>query len=618
MSASKKILVTFLAGAAIIMQLLNPMRVFADGETTPPPAETTEATEPPVATDLPKEVIPTETPAATDIPTLEPVITEMPALTTEPIETSTEVAASETLTPLPTEIAEEPTLLEVVQEISPETDIIVLDETGQPLSLGTQEAADAIAAGDPIWCPDGAAPIANTGGCTGSYSTMNDLLANEGTNIDSQSVNGTIWISSGTIGDVNPIVIDGSVYSNWSNYSLTLQGGWGGSTSVFTVPISIVNWNNNVTVNNITIDDLASGGTSGGLYITTWNPEATVDVNNVLVRGARGFGLRIETLGGDVMVQNSTFRDTIPDYSIFYPYGDAAGIFSSGGDVTIKNSEFINNDPYGGEYGAWVSTGETGDLVVQGSTFSGNNVGLAAFSSNNIYIYKDNIFQSNSTGLSYSNCSGNLLIESGVTFAGNYDADIANWGGCAEPIEYVPPVTLSLSTRGAGSKFTLDCTGRDGFSVPLPNGDLVQIFCPVSGEAEIARLDNTILPASLPDGYTYASAFDLRILQSDEKPMIVINDAGYIKASFIASNLNSPGNSYSILYWDSVVEEWVVLKDFMRDGNSSRSFYLDPEDPANPNARRKIISGVKLVSTSKEDRVEVSTNFPGIFVLAQH
>src|SRR5215211_1155978 len=518
MNVSKKMLFTLITGAAILAQLLSPIRVFADGETPLPPVATLEATEPPVLTDVPAEIPASVIPAASDAPTVEPVNTEIPILTPNVTEASTEIAVLESSTPAPMATVveqdlaptEEPTLLETLQEIPNETSIVVLDENAQALPLATQETAEAVANGDPLWCPDGVIPIANTGGCTASYLTMNALLTNSATYINGVNVNGTIWITSGIIGDVIPITINGSIYTNWANYSLTLEGGWGGtSNSVFNVPISISNWKNTVAIHNIDAPSINISKTNinnGGNILIT-NSRANVTIDRAKIQGANGFGLYVNTNGGDVKVTNSTFKDTVPDNSgdSYAPYGDGVDIFSNGGNVTIEDSQFLNNNIYGGEYGAWVSTGGTGDLIVKDSTFSGNNVGLSAFSSKDIYIYKDNVFQNNFTGLAYYNCSGNLLIEQGITFAGN-DSDIQNWGGCAEPISYKRPVTLGLSTQNSG-KFTLDCDDQDGFSVPLPNGDLVQIFCPVSGEAEIARLDNTILPAPLPNGYIYASAF---------------------------------------------------------------------------------------------------------------
>jgi hypothetical protein len=149
-----------------------------------------------------------------------------------------------------------PTLLQVHQKIPDTTDILVFNANGELEPLVTQEAADIIAQGDPIWCPEGTKP--GDVGCTASYQSMADLLTFEGTFINSQTVNGTIWISNGSQSlETGPITIDGSIYTNWANYSLTLQGGWNGTTigmnSVFNVPIYIINWNANVTINHITV-----------------------------------------------------------------------------------------------------------------------------------------------------------------------------------------------------------------------------------------------------------------------------------------------------------------------------------------------------------------------------
>ena len=89
-------------------------------------------------------------------------------------------------------------------------------------------------------------------------------------------------------------------------------------------------------------------------------------------------------------------------------------------------------------------------------------------------------------------------------------------------------------------------------------------------------------------------------------------EGGYIKASFVALG---PEN-YTILYWDANSSRWIPLKDFMLDEDGwPQVFALYPEDP---DSLMKIISGVQQVTNPLDPRVEVSTNFPGIFVLAQH
>jgi hypothetical protein len=165
-----------------------------------------------------------------------------------------------------------------------------------------------------------------------------------------------------------------------------------------------------------------------------------------------------------------------------------------------------------------------------------------------------------------------------------------------------------FESTGSQIEFDLSCEERDSFFATLPNGDQIQIFCPVSGKAIIKRLDNTMLPADLPVGYTYASAFSLEIIQ-DQIRIPVISEGGNVKASFQLPSLET-GSNYSILYWDN--GSWVSLKEFMLDENGTpRSFDLHPDDP------RSILSGLNFVFTGDSPRAEISTNFPGIFVLAQ-
>jgi len=113
-------------------------------------------------------------------------------------------------------------------------------------------------------------------------------------------------------------------------------------------------------------------------------------------------------------------------------------------------------------------------------------------------------------------------------------------------------------------------------------------------------MTTTALPAPLPTDYSYASAFSLDILQN-ETPIPVITEGGYLKAAFNAASLPAlqAGNTYSILYWDNGT--WVPLPDLTLDETG-----------------REILSDVKLVTEDDSSRVEVSTNFPGIFVLAQY
>jgi hypothetical protein len=615
MNAYKNIIYVFVIGFAILAQLTNPTLAHADGEPPPLPTElVTEVAPPelPIATEppsLPEEsatqVAPTELPIATETP----ADTDAFSAADSPIVVPVEPGESTTDSAEPV-AADKPTLLEAVQDIPAETEVVVLNEASQVEPLATQAAADIIADSDPVWCPTGQNPTPGANGCTPSYATLGQLLTSEGSYINSRTVNGTIWISSGAINEAGAISIDGSTYSNWNNYALTLQGGWNNGTagiirgtSVFSVPISITNWNDNVVVKNITIN---GNGTAIGLTVTT---TGNINLDKVITSGNSSRGTDLNGTG-NVTISNSQFNQNYigaiirsngnikVDKSGFSRNDwDGLEIFVSNGlinNIELTNSTFsYNNRNYTDGYGAWL-VADPGDIInVFGNAFINNNNGLVSPANVNGDILSTNIFDLNCIDVLSSNIFQN----------GNY---------CGAPLP--PPddkaAIAAISARGPGA-FTLNCAGIDGFTVNLPNGDLVNIYCPVWGIAQIDRVDNTILPGDLPLGYTYASAFSLDILQN-QKPIPVIIEGGYITASFVAQPLQS-GNSYSILYWDN--GNWIPLKDFLLDENGQPVVY--DLNPGFPNDTRKILKGVNVVANRGLSRVEISTNFPGIFVLAQ-
>jgi hypothetical protein len=748
----KRILYIAAIGIMLVAQLLHPASVFADGEGTPSPASTPAVTETPqptetvVETALPsgtpeitvtpeEAILPTDLPDVTSTtdpnqPTTEPVVatpvsTEFATpdageLTVEPVVTtptpiliSTEEVDREKIFPTDTNTptaepvvseddstVEEPSLGEVLNEIPAETEVVVLDESGQPEPLATVEAAEAISSGDPIWCPEGVTP--GDPSCSTSFSNLAELVAGF-----VPTGNGTIWVSAGNDSSTSAIVIDGNgSWASASNYSLAIQGGWNGITnSVFSVPISIKNWNNAITIENITLSNVTATQGNGisisnvhasfpvyavnlknvtvenvtvtkgsGIWIQT--PGDLVNLENITVKNVpatQGSGISIEGL--DVLLNNITIEKTkgtglivnapagfidATNISSNDNQGDGAQLVASFVNLSGAN-EFNNNQANGASLGAFsdITLNGTNEFNEnQGSGLIATGFGYAEFNNvtanNNggsgllMYVFPEivinNVTASNNSaaGISISNAD-NISLNS-VTITSNavglyvkcfksvnFNEPLTNISGNSiqnisiDPSCLVPTVTTTPPVIISPGEIDLDCSKQAAYPVRLPNGDLVSIFCPVSGTASIYRFDNTNLPENLPEGYTYASAFTLDIKQKGVA-IPVISEGGYVRSSFVAQPLQ-PGNTYTVLYWDPWINEngdlinnptggsWVPLKDFLLDGDGNvESFDLFPgtDDP------RKIISGVNLVSQSKGDRVEVSTNFPGIFVLAQH
>lgn len=712
---------------------------------TASPTETLGATPAPSATETPEETAAPESTATTDssesntVPPPETMVDPVETATATPLTSASDPAATdviaeastvEILTPSATDTdvatdatSTDPTLLETIDTLAGDTSLVVLDANGQPLSLATQEAADIIANSDPVWCPDGVVPTPGTNGCTASYLTMNDLLTNASVYINGQNVNGTIWITSGNVGDASSIMIDGSVYTNWANYSLTLQGGWSGfsgdttigSNSLFDVPIIISNWNNDVAINNITVN----GATGSGLGVSTNGSNVTIsnssftnnkyDPNSTSAYGY-GDGVDIYPNGGNVTITNSHFDGN--DFSGIYVDGNAnvsidgstfnqnkvegADVFLSGGNVSITGSSFTNNGSDGADIfpGAGTTTitnsqfngnsysglylYSNADVSIDGSSFLNNGVdgadvfpvgsnimitgshfndngwdglyagyannitfdnssannngaiygggGLDIFYTNNLNLDNSSILQNSVYGVcayvvgniyNSSTINPNVLLWSNSQYLCSLSGGTPGRGGH----QNVPPPVPQNNVPRSGSQasFYLSCKEQYSFPYWLPNGDKVEIVCPVHGEATISRLDNTTLPGSLPAGYTYASAFQVDISelvvddqgQYERKSIPYITDGGYIIASFVKPSQQTAA-SYSILYWDN--GNWIPLKDYMLDSNGTPHIF----DLIPGNKTREILSGVNADRKIFPPRVEVSTNFPGIFVLAQH
>jgi hypothetical protein len=112
-----------------------------------------------------------------------------------------------------------------------------MDTTGDLIPLDSLDAAQIIAAVDPMWCPDGALP--NDPSCTTNMSTM-DLLADMRANPDKYASNGVIYFdntapvtSSFALNDSTDSL--GIAYNALNSFNLNLFGGWnGGSTNTFT------------------------------------------------------------------------------------------------------------------------------------------------------------------------------------------------------------------------------------------------------------------------------------------------------------------------------------------------------------------------------------------------
>jgi hypothetical protein len=359
---------------------------FADGETPPPPdAGTTETSTEGTVEETP---MPTEEAAPADSTTTDGTGETSSSDEVAPTEatadgTSTEPVVSETA---PLESSGDASTAESLSSLPEGTELIVLDADGEQVPLASEEAADILATGDPMWCPAGVAPIAGAGGCSpvssnGSFLGVNGLWAWLIFADPAQA--GVIWVAdtyvSSSAGD-GLVVFNGFDFTNMPNYALTIKGGWTGtsagiidqnSPSVFdNGGLNIINWIGNVTISDIVVEAASFNTffTEAGLSVET-NGSISVNRvqsnNNTNTGGGDAYGASLDNTGGtgNVTVTNSSFGGN-----------SANGLFAvSRGSITLKNVMVYDNGNF--HYGAYLDNSSSvtpKPVSVTTSTFSNN------------------------------------------------------------------------------------------------------------------------------------------------------------------------------------------------------------------------------------------------------
>lgn len=330
---------------------------------------------------------PTEAPVATE-PTAEPplvtdVATEQPTATEVPIETSTEdpveptiestsLPAEATPTPegelQPTDItepapSEEPIATEKTPEapilslVPEDTSIVVLDEQGEPLALATQDAAEALVASDPVWCPASvSAPTPGSNNCSISYPSITALI--DAMRIDPASFdeNGTIFLEKpGGQGFTTPLILDDSAgslagsFSTLSAFNLTIQGGWNGnSPGTFSFHTNFG----------------AQAGNEGYVLIgSATNPWA----GDITLRRLHLSGISV---ANSVTIYTSSGDIVLSDVEVFQQTGTqyTAYLESTSGNITVGDTSFFDGNDSGGNRnrGFYAETG-IGSISITGT-----------------------------------------------------------------------------------------------------------------------------------------------------------------------------------------------------------------------------------------------------------
>jgi hypothetical protein len=280
--------------------------------------------------------------------------------------------------------AEEIALPDVLAEVPAGTDVVLLDENGASLPLATNEAAEVLESGDPMWCPGTAEP--GDGGCTAPHASFADLLADLAD--DSEVGSGTIYVSNLYSVTDDGGADAGGIFFNWGDYAVTdlvIQGGWDfgsntlNGTSTIGAAMNFLNWGN--PGNTLTLNDLdfINGGMLNIYDNILDGTHADVILENVSVTGSNSDGAYIETTG-DITVSHSDFQGSSSDGLELFAGGDIEldevdsstaqggdGVYGfAEGNFTITDGVFSDN------YDDGITVGAGGDLTLSDVAADGN------------------------------------------------------------------------------------------------------------------------------------------------------------------------------------------------------------------------------------------------------
>ncbi|RPJ21231.1 MAG: hypothetical protein EHM33_26690, partial [Chloroflexi bacterium] len=450
----------------LAMSAMWTVPVLADDE-APPPTETSEVVPPPEAESTPESPV-------VEPPTEEPVVvveetspTEVaPAATEEPVAGSEVTPAVEEVptetptieeTPVEEPSPQEETSSEVLAQVPSGTDVVVVDEAGETVSLATQEAADILVSGDPIWCPATVlVPVSNGGGCSTAFGSMQEVITYLTAN--PKNVAGVIWIAKDYDSSVNDplatgLTLNGDLLGTTANFALTLQGGWNGlgtgtidtnDRSEFNVPLSVINWNANVTLSDL----LVTGVTSGtALTVEVDNPGSIV-LRRVDVEANAGSGAYLDNTDGGAGTGNVTINR-----SRFSNNAGGHGLDVRTKGITTLNIVTANNNSGNGvQVDNSSATAKDVNLPLGDYEFNGNGInGLIIWSAGNITLM-DITATTNGAGGAYLNNtygSGAITLTGINIFSENAGTALVAWSHGA-----ISASNVIANSNGRGAIFS--------------------------------------------------------------------------------------------------------------------------------------------------------------------
>ncbi len=343
------VLIIFLLG---ILLPTGQIVLAEDSGNTPEPPAVTE----PVAVDEPTLAPPVEevAPSPTEETTLDPerpvgsTEEEASKPTSEPLIEST---LEPTVSPEESNESQSPSPAEVIQILPEETGLVVVDDQGASVPLASEEAAQIIAGGDPMFCPEGV--VFGDASCqsfpqVGLPGTALQQALNYARSLTNAS--GTIYVESGYTENAS-VIIDEDSFTTDSDSTVNLQllGGYS-----FAPDLTYGTVVGTSTINgNFTVRDFSSpsGSYAGGFFLSNFIINETGAANAVSVINADNVTLsniQVNESGTGDAVHAQTGSDTLTiENSIITEAGTGNGISEDGAYITTIRRNSISQSGSG-------------------------------------------------------------------------------------------------------------------------------------------------------------------------------------------------------------------------------------------------------------------------------